>query len=83
MVYVLVLPFPPGARKSDYAPVKKRPCTCQRQTAAKVKARAGDDSSSKELVHVLQIAFENEWPGAGSTGPSRKKTKMAARETVV
>ncbi|KAH9167674.1 hypothetical protein EDB89DRAFT_1996218, partial [Lactarius sanguifluus] len=34
MAYVLV-PLPPGARKSDYMPVKQRSRTRQRQTAAK------------------------------------------------
>ncbi|KAH9167665.1 hypothetical protein EDB89DRAFT_107258 [Lactarius sanguifluus] len=64
-------------------PVKQRTRTRQRQTVAKGKARAGDNAGSKELVHVLQVAFENNWPGAGSTGPSGKKTKKAAKETVV
>ncbi|KAH9012157.1 hypothetical protein EDB84DRAFT_970917 [Lactarius hengduanensis] len=83
MAYVLVPPLPPGARKSDYMPVKQRSHTRQRQTAAKGKARAGDNAGPKELVHVLQVAFENNWPGAGSTGPSGKTTKKAAKETVV
>ncbi|KAH9069566.1 hypothetical protein EDB83DRAFT_439520 [Lactarius deliciosus] len=82
MAYVLVPPLQPGARKSDYMPVKERSHTRQRQTAAKGKAHAGDNASSKELVHVLQVAFENNWPGAGSTGPSGRK-KKAAKETVV
>ncbi|KAH8999817.1 hypothetical protein EDB86DRAFT_611664 [Lactarius hatsudake] len=43
------------------------------------KARAGDHSSSKELVHVLQVAFENIWPGAGCTGPSGKKRRRQER----
>ncbi|KAH9019902.1 hypothetical protein EDB83DRAFT_119289 [Lactarius deliciosus] len=81
MVYVLVPPLLPGACKSDYPPMKQRPWTRQRQTTAKGKAQAGDNLGSKELVYVLQVAFEN-WPGAGSTGHSRKKTK-AAREMVV
>ncbi|KAH9069511.1 hypothetical protein EDB83DRAFT_2518282 [Lactarius deliciosus] len=70
--------IPPGAHKSDYMPVKQRFRTRQRQTAAKRKARAGNNAGSKDLVHVLQVAFENNWPGAGSTGPSGKKTKKAA-----
>ncbi|KAH9055280.1 hypothetical protein EDB87DRAFT_1338580 [Lactarius vividus] len=83
MAYVLVPRLPPGARRSDYAPVRQRPRTRQRQTAAKGKARAGDNSGSNELVHMLQVAFENNWPGAGSARPSGKKTKKAAEETVV
>ncbi|KAH9013541.1 hypothetical protein EDB84DRAFT_1532527, partial [Lactarius hengduanensis] len=72
MAYVIVPLLPPAARKSDYMP-----------TAAKWKARAGDNSSLMELVYVLRVAFENNWPGAGSTGPSGKTTKKAAKETVV
>ncbi|KAH9041043.1 hypothetical protein EDB85DRAFT_1886676 [Lactarius pseudohatsudake] len=83
MAYILVPPLPPGALKSDYMPVQQRSRTRQRQTAVKGKARAGDNAGSKELVHVLQVAFENNWPGAGSTGPSGQKTKKAAKETVV
>ncbi len=91
MAYVLIPPLPPGARKSDYVPVEQRPRTRQRQTAAKGKARAGDNSGSKELVNMLQVAFESNWPGAGSadapgTGPGEKKTKKPvrpAREMVV
>ncbi|KAH8983272.1 hypothetical protein EDB86DRAFT_3085513 [Lactarius hatsudake] len=51
--------------------------------AGKEKAQARDNSGPKELVHVLQVAFENNWPGAVNTGPSGKKTKKAERETVV
>ncbi|KAH8999814.1 hypothetical protein EDB86DRAFT_2828096 [Lactarius hatsudake] len=83
MAHAIVPPLPPGARKSDYMPVKHRSRTRQRQTAAKGKAWAGDDSGSKELVQVLQVSFENNWPGAGGTGPSGKKTKKATKETVV
>ncbi|KAH9036089.1 hypothetical protein EDB84DRAFT_1675886 [Lactarius hengduanensis] len=75
MVYVLLPPLPPGARKSDYAPA-----TAPNNAIAR--GRQGDNSGSEELVHALQVAFENNWPDAGSTGPGRKKTKMAARETV-
>ncbi|KAH9036074.1 hypothetical protein EDB84DRAFT_1197913 [Lactarius hengduanensis] len=59
------------------------PAHASAKTAAKGKARAGDNAGPKELVHVLQVAFENNWPGAGSTGPSGKKTKKAVKETVV
>ncbi|KAH9069484.1 hypothetical protein EDB83DRAFT_437594 [Lactarius deliciosus] len=44
MAYGLVPPLPPGARKSDYMPVKQRSLTRQRQTAAKGKGRAGDNA---------------------------------------
>ncbi|KAH9013544.1 hypothetical protein EDB84DRAFT_892537 [Lactarius hengduanensis] len=81
MVYVLVPPLPPGACKSNYMPVEQRSCTRQRQTAAKWKARTGNNSGSMEPMYMLQVAFENNWPGAGSAGPSGK-TK-AAKETVV
>ncbi|KAI9436874.1 hypothetical protein H4582DRAFT_364219 [Lactarius indigo] len=67
MTYVLVPPIPPGARKSDYAPVRQRPRTQQRQTAAKGKGRAGDNLGSKELVHVLQVA-----PTSASKSKSRE-----------
>ncbi|KAI9436062.1 hypothetical protein H4582DRAFT_2079203 [Lactarius indigo] len=67
MTYVLVPPIPPGARKSDYAPVRQRPRTRQRQTAAKGKGRAGDNLGSKELVHVLQVA-----PTSASKSKSRE-----------
>ncbi|KAH9069532.1 hypothetical protein EDB83DRAFT_438660 [Lactarius deliciosus] len=83
MAYVLVPLLPPGARKSDYMPVKQRSRTLQFQTVTTWKARAGDNSGSMELVYVLQVAFVNTWPGAGSTGPSEKMTKKAAKETVV
>ncbi|KAH9014041.1 hypothetical protein EDB84DRAFT_1568350 [Lactarius hengduanensis] len=43
----------------------------------------GTIRGSMELVYVLQVAFENNWPGAGSTGPRGKMTKKAAKETVV
>ncbi|KAF8256767.1 hypothetical protein EI94DRAFT_1710240 [Lactarius quietus] len=58
MAHVLVPPLPSGTRKSDYMPVGQRPCTCDRRSA-KGKARAGVNSGSKELMHVLQIAFES------------------------
>ncbi|KAH9069621.1 hypothetical protein EDB83DRAFT_2674316 [Lactarius deliciosus] len=82
MAYVLVPPLPPGVRSSDYMPVKQQSRTRQRQLAAKEKARAGDNEGSKEIVHVPQVAFENNWPGADctSTGPMGNK---AAKETVV
>ncbi|KAH9069588.1 hypothetical protein EDB83DRAFT_439867 [Lactarius deliciosus] len=81
MAFVLVLPLPPAP--ASHMLVKQRSRTRQRQTAAKWKARTGDNSGSMELVCVLQVAFENNWPGAGSTGPSGKMTKKAAKETVV
>ncbi|KAH9167667.1 hypothetical protein EDB89DRAFT_2124269 [Lactarius sanguifluus] len=83
IAYVLVPFLPPGARTSDYIPVMQRSRTRQRQTAAKWKARAGDNLGSMELVYLLQVAFENNWPGAGSMGPSGKMTKKAAEEAVV
>ena len=34
MDHVLILPLPPGTRKSDHVPVEERLCTRERQTAA-------------------------------------------------
>ena len=89
MAHVLVPSLPPGARKSDYAPVKQRPRTRDRRTA-KGKARAGDNSGSNELMHVLQNAFESNWYGPGSTNTSprekrkkRRTKKKPAKEIVV
>ncbi|KAH9036066.1 hypothetical protein EDB84DRAFT_1437744 [Lactarius hengduanensis] len=82
MAYVLVPPLPPGARKSDYMPVQKRSRTRQRQTAVRGKRGQGTMRPRRNSC-MLQVAFENNWPGAGSTGPSGQKTKKAAKETVV
>ena len=82
MAHVLIPPLPPGARKSDYAPVEHR-----LRTAAKGKALLGDDSGLNKLMHVLQNAFESNWFGPGSNaGPRRRKKgrpKKPAKEIVV
>ena len=87
MVYVLVPPLPRGAHKSDYVPVKQLLRTRERQTAAsKRKARAGDNSGSRDLMPALQGAYENNWDStvAPSWGPKKKKTtKKPAKETLV
>ena len=88
IVYVLAPPLPCGAHKSGYVPVKQLLCTRERQTtASKGKARAGDNSGSKDLMQALQGAFENNWDStvAPSWGPKRKKktTKNPAKETLV
>ena len=67
MAHILVPSLPPGARKSGYAPLKQRPCPRNRRSSGKGKARAGDNSGSNELMHVLQNAFECDWYGPGST----------------
>ncbi|KAH9055275.1 hypothetical protein EDB87DRAFT_1579964 [Lactarius vividus] len=69
MVYIPVPPLLPGVHKSDYAP-----------DGSQREARPRDNSGSKEPMHVPQLALESNWPGAGNTGPSGKKTK---KETVV
>jgi hypothetical protein len=74
MAHVLIPPLHPGARKSDYAPVEQR-----FRTAAKGKARAGDNSGSNELMHVLQNAFESNWFGPGSSAEPRKKKRGRGR----
>ena len=62
MAYVLVPPLPRGAHKSDYVPVKQLLRTRELQTAAsKGKARAGDNSGSRDLMQVRQGAFEDNW----------------------
>ena len=88
MAYVLVPPLPRGAHKSDYVPVKQSLRTRERQTAAsKGKARAGNNSGSRDLMQALQGAFENNWDStvAPSWGPKKKKktTKKPAKEMLV
>ena len=77
MARILVPSLPPGARKSDYAPVKQRPRPRNRRSSGKGKACAGDSSGSNELMHVLQNAFESNWygPGSKNTSPSAKMRK--------
>ena len=59
MAHVLIPPLPSGARKSDYLPVEQRPRPRDRRFTANGKARAGDNSGSNELMHVLQNACES------------------------
>ena len=66
MAHVLVPSLQPGARRSDYAPVKQRPRGRGRRTV-KGKTRTGDNSGWNGLMHVLQNAFESNWYGPGST----------------
>jgi hypothetical protein len=90
MAHVLVPPLPSSICKSDYESVKERPRTHDRRSSAKGKSRAGDNSGSNELIHVLQNAFESNWYGPDSTNTSpREKTqkkrmkKKPAKELVV
>ena len=87
-MYVLVPPLPRGAHNSGYVPVKQLLCTRERQTtASKGKARAEDNSGSRDLMQALQGEFENNWDStvAPSWGPKRKKktTKKPVKETLV
>ena len=62
MAYVFVPPLPRGAHKSYYVPVKQLLRTRERQTAvSKGKARAGDNSGSRDLMQALQGAFDDNW----------------------
>ena len=81
MAHILVPSLPPGAQKSDYAPVKQRPRRRDRRSSGKGKARAGDNSGSNELMHVLQNAFESNWYGPGSTNTSPKERRRKKRRT--
>ena len=90
MAHVLVPSLPPGAQKSEYAPVKQRPRRCDRRSSGKGKARAGDNSGSNEQMHVLRNTFEGNWygPGSTNTSPKERRTKnrtkkKPAKETVV
>ena len=81
MAHVLVPSFRPGAQKSDYAPVKQRLRRHDRQSSGKGKARAGDNSGSNKLMHVLQNSFESNWYGHGSTNTSSKERRRKKRRT--
>ena len=86
MANILVPSLPPGAQKSDYASVKQRLRRHDRQSSGKGKARAGDNSGSKKLMHVLQNAFKSNWygPGCTNTSPKERRTKKKpAKEVVV
>ena len=85
MAHILVPSLPPGAQKSDYAPVKQWPRRRDRRSSGKGKAGAGDNSGSNELMHVLQNAFESNWygPGSTNTSPKERRTKKSAKEVVV
>ena len=87
MAYVLVPPLPRGAHKSYYVPVKQLLRTRERQTAAsKGKARAGDNSGSRDHMQGLQGAFEDNWDSTvaflGTEGEERT-TKKPTKETLV
>ena len=77
MAHVLIPTLPPGSRKSDYVPVEKWFRTRKQQTAAgaKGKARAGDNSGSRDLAQALQGAFDTSCPISGSAhaGPKEKE----------
>jgi hypothetical protein len=75
MAHVLVPPLPPGARRSDYSSVKERPRTRDPWAPGMGKTRAGDNSGSNKLMHVLQNAFESNWYGPGSTNTSRGRRR--------
>ena len=61
MAHALLPPLPYGACKL-YHLVEEQLRTRERQTAAsKEKARAGDNSGSRDLMQVLQGAFEDNW----------------------
>ena len=81
MPHIFVQSLPPGARKSGYAPVKQRPRTSNRRSSGKGKARAGDNSGSNELMHVLQNAFESNWYGPGSMNTSPKERMRTRTRT--
>ncbi|KAH9055680.1 hypothetical protein EDB87DRAFT_1824419 [Lactarius vividus] len=83
IAYILIPRLPPCMRKSEYAPVKQRPWIRQFSTATKAKVRARDNSDSKKLVHVPQVAFESNWPGAVDIGPSGTKSKQTSKEIVI
>ncbi|KAN0136375.1 hypothetical protein V8E53_005743 [Lactarius tabidus] len=63
--------------------------TRNRRSSARGKTRAGDNSGSNELMHVLQNAFESGWYGPASTNTSprerkkRRTKKKLAKEVVV
>jgi hypothetical protein len=79
MAHVLVLSLSPGGRSSDYEPVKQCPRTRNRRSSDKGKTRAGDNSGSNELMHMLQNAFESNWYGPGSTNTSPKEKRKKRR----
>ncbi|KAN0136400.1 hypothetical protein V8E53_005768 [Lactarius tabidus] len=87
MAHVLIPPLLPGPRKSDYAPVEQQLRTCESRSAGNEQGWARHNSSSKELIHVLQNAFQSNWNGPGSTNtsPRKKMTKgtKLAKEIVV
>ena len=79
MAHVFVPPLPRGGRKSDYLLVEQRLRTRERQRAAKGKARAGDNSGSRDHMQALQSAFEKNWDNTDGAREKTKTTKKPAK----
>ena len=82
MAYILVPPLPPGARKSDYAPLDQLRRTPERSNSVKDKVRAGDNSGSSALAAALQDAFKNNASGSGRTDSSPMRKGRGKRKAV-
>ena len=61
--------------------MKQQPRTRNHRSSGKRKARAGDNSGSNELIHVLQDAFESNWYRPGNTNTSRREKIRNERRT--
>ncbi|KAH9167700.1 hypothetical protein EDB89DRAFT_1996343 [Lactarius sanguifluus] len=79
MVYVLIPPFLPGMRKSDYAPVRQRPrdsCTCHRSHLTRCwrhGTRREEEGDKRGGGRMYDEDDEEEEKEARSPGPSTRR----------
>ena len=74
MEHALLPPLPHGACKLDHM-VEEQLRTRECQTAARGKARAGDNSGSRDLMPALRGAFEINWDSTDTLDTGAREEK--------